>query len=540
MSAAADLLLVDGPVFDGAGWVEGPLALAGERVLALGPAAAAARGPATRVVSLRGRCALPGLHDAHTHLIGGALAEEAPDLSRVASSEDLAAAVRAWIAERALSPGEWVHGRGWEADRFPGGAWPRRADLDAVAPAHPVLLRRRDGHAAIANGAALARTGISRDTPDPPGGRILRGPDGEPTGVLLEDPAIELVTTKIPAPDAETRRRAVARVLRRAVALGITSIQDDPSYDERLEPATLYATLHAAGELPARISYWRKLGREHEGLRAEARDLAAKVPARHVECGMLKGYLDGSLGSRTALLHEDYADAPGARGVDLDEAGLLAEQVRAAHAGGFQVGLHAIGDLALTRALELFAAAGPPDEVRARRHRVEHAQLFRPEDVARLAAVGAVASVQPIHLASDLLIAPARVGPQRCECAYPWAALRDAGALLAFGTDYPIEPLAPLDGVYTALTRRAPPARGVSAGAFHPEQALSLEDCLRAYTLGAAEAAHQEGERGRLAPGYLADVAVFSRDLRGLPPAELVEVRCELTVRGGEVVFELS
>jgi predicted amidohydrolase YtcJ len=534
MSAA---FFFDGPVFTGEVWAEG-LAVAGERVLGVGPEARDLCGPQTRVVSLRGRCAMPGLHDAHTHLLGGALAGETPDMGWVSSSVELAEVVRAWIEERVGDRQGWVYGRGWEADRFPGGAWPERAALDAVAPDVPVLLRRRDGHAAIANAVALRRAGIGRDTPDPPGGRILRDAAGEPTGVLLEDPALELVTRLIPPPDRPTRLRALRRVCAEAVSLGITSIQDDPSYDERLEAGALYAELSEAGHLPLRISVWRKLGTCWDQLAREEAELAARVGAEHVEYGLLKAYLDGSLGSRTALLHADYADAPGQRGVDLDEGGGLAERVRDAHQRGYQVGLHAIGDLAVTRAVELFAAAGPAEEVRARRHRVEHAQLFRPEDVAFLARVGAVASVQPIHLASDLLICAQRIGAARCASAYPWGALRDAGALLAFGTDFPIEPLSPLDGLFTALTRQAPPDRGVGAEPFHIEQVLTLDEGLRAYTLGAAEAAHQERERGHLSPGALADVAVFSLDLSALTPDEWVGARCDLTLRGGEVVFE--
>nr|HBP19179.1 amidohydrolase [Planctomycetota bacterium] len=507
----------------------------GGRVLAWGAEAEARRGPGTRVVSLAGRCATPGLHDAHTHLLGGALASEAIDLRPATSSEHLAQLVAEWLEERGREG--WVYGRGFEVDRFPGRAWPERRHLDAVAPDVPVLLRRRDGHAAIANGEALRRAGITRDTPDPPGGRILRDAAGEPSGILLEDPALDLVTPLIPAPDLATKERAVARVLRDAVALGITWLQDDPSYDDRLAPGELYAALHESGQLVARVSVWQRLGRDLDELRAERAWLAERVPPERARYGQLKGYLDGSLGSRTALMHCDYSDAPGTRGVDLDEAGELAERVRAAHAAGFQVGLHAIGDLAVTRAIEHFAAAGPLEEVRARRHRVEHAQHFRLEDVERLVEVGAVASVQPIHLASDVLVCAERLGPERCRGAFPWRELLDAGAWVAFGTDFPIEPLGPLAGIYTALTRQAPPSRGVEREPF-VGGLLSLEECLRAYTLGAAEAAGLEAEFGHLEVGAHADVAVFSRDLRGLTPDELVAARCELTLRGGEVVFE--
>ena len=224
--------------------------------------------------------------------------------------------------------------------------------------------------------------------------------------------------------------------------------------------------------------------------------------------------------------------------MDLDEAGSLKADVAAAHRAGYQVGLHAIGDRALSQGLDAFAAAGPLAELRARRHRIEHAQLFRPGDVERLAAQGTVASVQPIHLASDLLIARERLGEERCRGAYPWASLERAGARLAFGTDWPIEPLEPLDGLYTALRRLPPPSRGIAAEPFFPAEALGLDAALRAYTLGAAEAAHQEDRLGRLAPGFLADALVLSGDPRAVEPDALPGLRVELTLRGGEVVFE--
>lgn len=547
--STADFLFVEGPVFDGEGWREAPLAIRAGQVAAVGPAALELRGPTTRVISLRGRALLPGFHDAHTHFLGGALAAECLDPSAVQSSAELAACVKAWLDERrgegaAGSGGSgasgagaeplWVQGRGWDADRFPAGAWPLRADLDRVAPDVPVILRRRDGHAAIANGRALALAGIGRDTPDPPGGRILRDAGGEPSGILLESPAIDLVLNLVPAPDAETKRRALRRALARASALGITSLQDDTSYDERLDAARIYASLRDEGALPLRVTIWRRLGRTPEDLAAEA---AALGPSEDVRFGLLKGYLDGSLGSRTALLWEPYCGC-GERGVDLDEAGTLRRDVAEAHRAGYQVGLHAIGDLALSRGLDAFAAAGPPAELRARRHRIEHAQLFRPGDVERLAAQGTVASVQPIHLASDLLIARERLGEERCRGAYPWASLLRAGAPLAFGTDWPIEPLEPLDGLYVALRRLPPPSRRVAAEPFFPGEAIGLDAALRAYTLGSAEAAHQEDRLGRLAPGYLADALVLSADPRAVEPEALPDLRVELTVRGGQVVFE--
>lgn len=538
----ADLVLAGGTVFTGQGLARA-VALRGGRVVAVGGDEAAREwsGPRTRVVSLAGRLALPGLHDAHTHLLGGALAEDALDLRAARSDDDLARAVRARLAAR--GDAEWVLGRGWDADLFPGGAWPTRAALDQAAPRTPVLLRRRDGHAALANAAALRLAGLDRDAPDPPGGQLLRDAAGELTGVLLEDPALELVTRRVPTPSREQQERALERALERLAALGITSIQDDPSFDEALEPARAYAALHARGRLTARVSIWRRLERPLEALERDERDLQGLgVPRELLAYGQLKGYLDGSLGSRTALLEAPYHDDPLHAGLPLLDPETAAARVLAAHRAGRQVGLHAIGDLALARALDAYegvARACGPASLRAARHRVEHAQVFLPGDVERLARLGVVASVQPIHLASDLRIARARLGAARCAQAYPWRALLDQGALLCAGTDYPVEPLDPLPNLACAITRRSP--REPDLPAFFPAQALTPPEALAAYTVGAARAAHRDAWLGRLAPGFAADVVVLSRDLLAAPAPSLEDVssaRVVMTIVAGQVVHD--
>jgi predicted amidohydrolase YtcJ len=525
------------------------LAVRGERIVAVGSRAEVAPlvGPATRVVDLRGRLALPGFHDAHSHFLGGALTRDQLDLLEVTCDDDLARLVAARIAER--GPEEWVLGRGWDADRFPGGAWPSRDALDRVSPSTPVLLRRRDGHAALANTCALTLAGLSADTPDPPGGRLLRDAAGQLSGILLEDPALDLVADRVPRPPLAAQKEAVARLVPEALALGITSIQDDPSFDDRLQPGELYAQLYAEGRLGLRVTIWRRLGRPLAELREEEAALRSSgASAHHVRYGQLKGYLDGSLGSRTALLFDAYSDDPEAgAGVPVTEPETIEARLAEAHAAGYQVGLHAIGDRAVALALDAFQSLAPGDDpalldaLRAARHRIEHAQMFRPEDVPRAARLGAVASAQPIHLASDMRVAPARLGALRCETAYPWRAVLDAGARLAAGTDFPVEPLAPMPGVAAAVTRRSPRPADADLPAFHPEQGVSLDEVLRAYTHGSAWAAHQDHELGELAPGRLADLAVVSPDPFGLTDpdaAQLAAVRCELTIVGGRVVFE--
>ena len=319
----------------------------------------------------------------------------------------------------------------------------------------------------------------------------------------------------------------------------MTSVEDDPSFDASLAAHRVYAALWARGQLPLRVRIWRKLGRSEEALRAEEEELAGLgPPADRVGFGLMKGFLDGSLGSRTALLEAPWSDAPHEGcGVPVTDPALLRDWSLAAHAAGRQVGLHAIGDRAVRLALDAFEAIGAahgPASLRAARHRVEHAQVLRPEDVGRLARLGVVASVQPIHLASDLRVAEARLGAARCRTSYGWRSLLAAGAHLAFGTDYPVEPLDPWPGIATALTRRSP--RDPALPAFQPDEALDLASALRACTVGAAFAAQREERLGRLRPGDLADLAVWSRD----PGAsgDVADIRCELTVLGGQVVFE--
>ena len=527
----ATLLLRGGQVLTADGYVQA-VAIEGERVLAVGDDLDGLIGPETEVVELEGRLVTPGLHDAHTHLMGGALARDHLELTRCWEDAHLAEAVQARIAER--GPEAWVLGRGWDADKFPGGEWPTKAALDAVSPHTPVLLRRRDGHAAIANSKALELAGITAETPDPEGGELLRDEHGQPTGILLEDPALELVSALAGRPDRARQEELVAEVAREAAALGITAVDDDPSFDDRLEPGALYAALHERGQLPLRVRIWRKLGRELDALRAEEQALA-HLRGR-VDYGLLKGYLDGSLGSRTALMIQAYRDS-GTYGVQVTPTEVLQARALAAHQAGYQVGLHAIGDYAAQLALDIYEAIGEAcglEELRARRHRIEHAQFFHPDDLQRCAHLGAVASVQPIHLAEDMAVAPQRLGPERAARGYPWRSLLDAGAPLALGTDFPVEVLDPWQGIYCAVHRRSPRDPGAAPLGF--DERLDLREALVAYTRGSAWAGHCERERGVLAAGKLADLAVWSPNPLRQHPTLMHEVACELTVLGGEVV----
>lgn len=547
----AELVLRGGPVFTGQRWVEA-VAVRGGRVVAAGSEADVRGwlGGSTHTVDLTGRCALPGFHDAHTHLLGGAIASRALDVGDVRSADEIAGRVAARLAARraervaaglardagADQRAGWIAGRGWDADRFPGRALPTRACLDAVAPDVPVVLRRRDGHAALANGRALELAGITAARADPPGGRIARDAAGAPTGLLLEEPAIDLVERLLPMPSAAEQEEALAEVAARAASLGITSVQDDPSFDDRLDGAARYAALLETGRLPLRATVWRRLGRPLDELAAEERALAARgLPPDRVRFGLLKGYLDGSLGSRTALLCDPYCDEPQAGlGVSLDPDGAVRGAVAEAHRAGYQVGLHAIGDRAAEQALEAFAAAGDGPSLRAARHRVEHAQMLQPRTVARLSELGAIASLQPIHLAGDMQVAAERLGPDRCGWLFPFASLLRAGAPLAFGTDFPVEVLPPWLGLFCAATHRSP--RAPADPPLTADEAIPLDAALAAYTAGAAWAARQEQALGGLVPGAWADVAVLDRDLTAAAPEALLEARCLVTLLAGSPV----
>jgi predicted amidohydrolase YtcJ len=533
----ADLVIRGGRIFTGVSnrpFVSA-LAARGGQIVALGEPSDVAPeiGPKTRVVELAGRLAVPGFFDAHTHLLGAGLVQDELSLLDVKSPEECVARVRERC--RTTPRGEWVVGRGWDPDQFPGQRWPHRRDLDPATPDHPVLLFRRDGHAAWVNGRALEFAEIRANTVDPPAGKIVRDERGEATGILLEEDAIGLVRLKIPPPSLEKRVRAAELGMALCREHGITSVHDDASYDDRLRPQEAYGQLLAQGKLTARVTLWQRLGRPLDQLAAERAALPVQHGPPRLSFGLLKGYLDGSLGSRTALLFEPYDDAPEAGvGMPLLDEATLAAQVGAAHAAGFQVGLHAIGDRAAAIALDAVSGLADRTRVRASRHRIEHAQVFRAGDIPRMGVLGVVASVQPCHLASDAKIAPARLGARTAH-SYPWRALLDAGAPLAFGTDYPVEPIDPLRGIYCAVARRSPEAR--AGDTFHPEQRLTREEAIVAYTAGSAYAGHQERVLGRLAPGFQADVTVLSQDVFALEPEAIPDVRCDLTIVDGEVVY---
>jgi predicted amidohydrolase YtcJ len=514
----ADLVLRGGKVFvgDAAGTMAEAVAVRGGRVVAAGRAADVQRwtGPGTRVVELRGRLVTPGINDAHLHFASGGATLLAVNLGGVTSVDEMERRVAAAAAQ--AQPGEWILGRGWDQTRLPAaalgpGGWPTKAVLDRAAPRNPVFLSRVDGHTAWLNEAALRAAGITRETPDPFGGEIVRDPaTGEATGILKE------------------------AALALAARSGVTSVQTSATAAD----VRAYRELRARDSLTVRVYAWHPL--EPEVIRAFA---GLGVTAGHgdewLRVGMVKGYTDGTLGSRTASMLEPFSDDTTTRGLARYTDAQLDSLVTAADAAGLQVILHAIGDAANRQALDAYARAARANGPRARRHRVEHAQVLDAADAARFRALGVIASMQPTHATSDMRWAETRIGHARAvEGAYGWRTLLNAGATVAFGTDFPVEPLEPVEGIYSAVTRQSREAPGTPPGGWLPEQRLTRAEAIRLYTAGSAYAEWEEGRKGTLQPGMLADLVVWSADLLTIPEAEILAAKPDLTVVGGRIVFQ--
>lgn len=508
------------------------VAVAGDRIAAVGSRADVERlrGPRTRVIDAGGRFLMPGFNDAHLHLMTGGAQRDAVDLRDAPSPAEFARR----IAERAArtARGGWVLGGNWDEQRWPGAPLPARELVDAVAPDTPVLVDRYDEHMALASSAALRLAGITSATPDPPGGLIVRDAKGEPTGIL-KDAARAIALRVVPPPTADERERTLRRALAHMASLGVTSVQD---MGPRPEDVALYAAFAARGELTARIravSFEVALARQL----AEGRSKPVATPFLRVDGA--KGFADGSLGSTTAFFFEPYADAPASHGLLADEMqplGAMRDRLVAIDGAGEQLCIHAIGDRAVSMVLDLFADVARANGVRDRRPRIEHSQHVAPGDFDRYASLGVIASVQPYHAVDDGQWAERRIGAERAKTTYAFRSFLDRRVRLAFGTDWPVAPLDPLQTVYAAVTRAT--LDGRHPGGWVPEQKLSPAEALEAYTLGSAFAEFAERDKGTIAVGKLADLALLSADPFRMPPDEIRTVTVVMTVVGGRIVFE--
>jgi predicted amidohydrolase YtcJ len=511
----------------------------------------ALKGEHTATVDLNGAFAMPGFNDAHTHTGDAGRQRLTLDLDNVPSLAAMLAKIRAYAAT--LAPGEWVLGGGWDHTKWAGAKLPTRADLDAVTGDHPAFLERTDGHIAIANSSALAAAKITDATPDPKGGKIDRDGDGNATGIIREGPALALVQQHIPPPSYETRRKALELSIQDALSHGVTSIQDFSDWDDWL----VYEELEQTSKLQLRVGEWIDFNLPVAVLDERRASHRVDDPLLHLT--MLKGFMDGSLGSRTAAMNDPYADDAGNSGIPRYDQQRLNQMATARAADGFQLGFHAIGDLANDMALNAMAAAeqvgrpadfpAPPKDPDAAvvstpvvvakpsdfRFRIEHAQVVSAGAFDRFARLGVIASMQPSHLLTDMAWAPARLGTERMKRAYAWKSFLDHGVTLAFGTDYPVESISPFRGLYSAITRQ----NEAGTQTFEPQEKLTIEQAIFAYTQAPAFAEFREKIKGRLEPGYLADMVVLDRDITKASPQDVLHTKVLRTVVGGKTVYQI-
>jgi predicted amidohydrolase YtcJ len=483
--------------------------------------------PTAETIQLKGKFLMPGFNDAHVHLGAAGAAMLSVQLNGVTSIEELQKRVADAVAQH--KEGEWITGSGWDHTLWADKKFPNKQELDAVAPKNPVFLVHVSGHVAVANTLALVHGEIKQDTPNPPGGMIERDADGQATGMLEEDSAMSLVSARIPDLKTDQRRHGIQMVLEDAAKNGVTSAQDNSDWADYL----VYVQLKEEGKLTLRITEWLPFMESMDQLLNMRAQGGTKDP--WLKTGALKGFTDGALGSRTAAMLAPYSDDPSTSGILTNDPEKLRTMAIERDKAGFQINFHAIGDRANRVALDVFESVAKANGPRDRRDRVEHAQVLAPEDLPRFAQLKVIASMQPSHETSDMRWAGARLGPDRSKGAYAWASLQKSGARLAFGTDYPVEPINPMRGLYACVTRELPD--GGPAGAWQPQEKISLDDCIRAYTSGAAYAQFEEGKKGELKAGEYADFIVLSNDLTKIPPQQITKTTVLLTVVGGRTVY---
>jgi len=508
----------------------GGVAVAGDTVLAVGDSVtiAARVQPGTHVLSNGSAMVAPGFMDGHLHFTDGGFQLSRIDLRPATSPADFIARLKAYASER--PPGEWILGGDWDDGRWPDAPLPRREWIDSVTPNNPVFLSRLDHHMGLANSAALRAAGIDRSTRDIPGGVIVRDPSThEPTGIL-KDMAMEPMKGAVPAPTTAQRDAALQRALAFAASKGVTAFAH-----VTVAPADLgtYLRAKAAGTLTARAALYFPLAT----WRAVA-DTVAKLGRGDdwVWIGGVKGYMDGSLGSRTALFYAPYADDPKTSGLLRTAEDSLRRWIGAADSVGLQVTVHAIGDRANGLILDIYDSVARAHGASDRRFRIEHAQHLRSRDVERIARLGVMASMQPYHAIDDGRWAEKRIGPDRAKDMYVFRSLLDHGAHLGFGSDWTAAPIDPILGIYAAVTRRT--LDGKHPGGWLPEQKITVEEALRAYTSGNAYGVFAERRRGRLAPGFKADLVLLDQDLTRIPPEAIERVSVRTTLTGGRVVYQ--
>ena len=527
----ANLLLVNGKIWTGDTpnrFVQA-VTISGNRVVAAGTnaEAEAAAAPGARRINLGGRLVVPGFIDNHVHFIEGGLQLSRVQLRDAATPAEFARRIGDFA--RRSGKGRWVLGGEWDEQLWTPYQLPSRQMIDALTPDNPVFVTRLDIHMGLANSAALKLAGITRNSVAPAGGEIVRDADGEPTGIL-KDAAMDALYAVIPPPTVEERAAAARAALAHAAKLGVTSV-GDVSGSEALEDFRAYQRLDRAGELSSRIHLFAP-GSLYSRLTAAG--IERGFGSARLQIAGIKSFVDGSLGSSTAAFREPFEGEPENRGLLMQEFadGTGRKRITEADAAGLQVATHAIGDRANDQLLTIYESL---PRFRERRLRIEHAQHLGPDLIKRIAAGKIVASMQPYHAIDDGRWASKKIG-ERVRWAYPFRSLLDAGAVLTFGSDWTVAPLDPLAGIYAAVTRRTTDGRNPNG--WVPEEKITVEEALRCYTVNNAWAIFREHELGRIAPGYLADLAVLSADIFSVPAAEIERVRVEMTVFDGRVVAD--
>lgn len=530
----ADLILMNGTVhtLDPARPRAEAVAVRDGRILKVGTAAEVRglAGKETRTIDLAGGFVLPGFIDSHTHFLNGGFSLSSIQLRDVRTREEFAARVAAKVKE--LDKGEWVQNGDWDHELFTPVELPRREWIDSVSPENPVCVNRYDGHMVLANSAALRIAGVTKSTPVPPGGEIVKDlKTREPTGIL-KDAAADLVSRHIPDPSWKEKLKAAEAALKHAAEHGVTSVHEmaDASSFE------VYQELLREGKMTARLYVYIPI----DDVDIYAR-LKLKTPFGNdcLKIGGLKGFVDGSLGSTTAYFFDPYTDDPTTSGLlasQMFPEGIMEKRILEADKAGLQIAIHAIGDRANSLLLDLYEKAAAQNGPRDRRWRIEHAQHLRPQDIARFGKLGIIASVQPYHAYDDGRWAEKRIGKERARTTYPFKSLLEGGAVLAFGSDWTVAPLDPLSGIYAAVTRVT--SDGKNPGGWVPEEKISIEEAIKGYTTGGAYAEFAEKDKGTIRSGKLADLVVLDKDLFKVPAEGLMDIKVVLTIVGGKVVHD--
>jgi predicted amidohydrolase YtcJ len=534
----ADLVIINGKVFtiDSENPFAEAIAIRGERIISIGSSKKIKKyieKGKTEVIDARGRLVIPGFNDAHIHF--GPLDPDYLELRYTTDPSVITGKVKAQVLRS--KPGELIKGGHWEHEMFLDRQWPSKELIDEVSPDNPVVLSRADGHSVLVNSYVLKKSGITRDTPNPFGGEIQKDPiTGDPTGILKENAENLIKTGEVRtgrSHEEESARtwQGYLLALKEAREYGVTSIQIPGSAD-----FIAFEKLQAEGNLTSRIDIGKPLTGDTSVLH-QYNKLRKKYPpeGNWIRFGYLKAFIDGTIGSGTALMFEPFADNPESSGLAMMPYEIFEKMVLTADRMGFQIGVHSIGDKGNNWTLNVFEAAQKANGKRDSRHRDEHAQTLQISDIPRFAELGVIPSMQPTHCISDKRFYEKRIGTERSKGAYAWRSLQKTGAMLAFGTDYQVEPINPMEGLYAAVTRKD--RLGEEGNGWFPGQKLTMEEAIKYYTLGSAYAQFMEDRKGMIKTGYLADIVIVDHDLLTIPEDQIMKTKIDYTITGGKIVY---